>query len=129
LKPPLQGLHEVFNVHPVFVHFPIALFPSALLLYSFGIMRNWRAACVAGRACLYLATAGTVVAVITGLMAQETFPHNEWIHQMMQTHKTIGLLLGLVSLGVVGRWPPPRPGSTPAGLGVSCHTPPGGARQ
>jgi hypothetical protein len=24
----LHGLHEVFNVHPVFVHFPIALFPT-----------------------------------------------------------------------------------------------------
>jgi len=29
----LQGLHEVFNVHPVFVHFL-----SALLLYGLGIV-------------------------------------------------------------------------------------------
>jgi len=40
----LQGLQQVFNVHPVFVHFPIALFPSALLLYGLGIVLNWRAA-------------------------------------------------------------------------------------
>jgi len=92
-----QGLHQVFNVHPVFVHFPIALFPSALLLYGLGIILNWRAACVAGRACLYLAMAGTVAAVVTGLMAQDTFPHNERIHHMMQTHKTIGIALFLMS--------------------------------
>jgi len=96
-----QGLHQVFNVHPVFVHFPIALFPSALLLYGLGIMLNWRAACVAGRACLYLAVAGTMVAVATGLMAQETFPHNERIHHMMQTHKVIGLLMASASLLLV----------------------------
>ena len=98
----LQGLREVFNVHPVFVHFPIALFPSALLLYSLGIILNWRAACVAGRACLYLAMAGTVVAVVTGLMAQDTFPHNERIHHMMQTHKTLGLLILPISLLLAG---------------------------
>jgi len=96
-----QGLHEVFNVHPVFVHFPIALFPSALLLYGLGIMLNWRAACVAGRACLYLAVAGTMVAVVTGLMAQETFPHNDRIHHMMQMHRTLGILLSLTSVPLV----------------------------
>ena len=97
-----QGLRQVFNVHPVFVHFPIALFPSALLLYGLGIILNWRAACVAGRACLYLAMAGTVVAVLTGLMAQDTFPHNERIHHMMQTHKTLGLVIGPLALLLTG---------------------------
>lgn len=28
-----RGLEEVFNIHPVFVHFPIVLFPLCLLLY------------------------------------------------------------------------------------------------
>jgi uncharacterized membrane protein len=97
----LQGLREVFNVHPVFVHFPIALFPSALLLYGLGIMLNWRAACIAGRACLYLAAASTVVAVATGLLAQDTFPHNERIHHVMQTHRTLGILLSLISVPLV----------------------------
>ena len=97
-----QGLHQVFNVHPVFVHFPIALFPSALLLYGLGIILNWRAACVAGRACLYLAMVGTVAAVMTGLMAQDSFPHNERIHHMMQTHKTLGLVIGPLALLLTG---------------------------
>ena len=98
----LQGLRQVFNVHPVFVHFPIALFPSALLLYGLGIILNWRTACVAGRACLYLAMAGTVAAVVTGLMAQDSFPHNERIHHMMQTHKTLGLVIGPLALLLTG---------------------------
>ncbi len=97
-----QGLRQVFNVHPVFVHFPIALFPSALLLYGLGIFLNWRSCCVAGRACLYLATAGTVIAIVTGLMAQDTFPHNERIHHMMQSHKTLGLVIGPLALLLTG---------------------------
>jgi uncharacterized membrane protein len=71
-------------------------------LYGLGVFLNWRSCCVAGRACLYLALAGTAVAVITGLMAQDTFPHNERIHHMMQTHRTVGLVLGLFSLVLVG---------------------------
>ena len=98
----LQGLRDVFNVHPVFVHFPIALFPSALLLYGLGIFLNWRSCSVAGRACLYLATAGTIIAVATGFIAQDSFPHNERIHHMMQTHKTLGLLIDCGSLLLAG---------------------------
>jgi uncharacterized membrane protein len=97
----LQGLQQVFNVHPVFVHFPIALFPSALLLYGLGIVLNWRAACVAGRACLYLAAAGTLIAVITGLAAQN-IPHNERIHHLMMTHKTLGLVIAPLALLLTG---------------------------
>ena len=97
----LQGLRQVFNVHPVFVHFPIALFPSALLLYGLGIVLNWRAASVAGRSCLYLATAGTVLAVATGLAAQD-IPHNERIHHLMMTHRTFGLVIAPLALLLAG---------------------------
>ncbi len=96
-----QGLRQVFNVHPAFVHFPIALFPEALLFYGLGILLKRRAWCVAGRTCLYLAATGLAMTVATGLMAQDTFPHNERIHHMMLTHRTIGLLAGLTALGLV----------------------------
>ena len=32
----LPGLELAPNVHPVFVHFPIALWPTALLFYALG---------------------------------------------------------------------------------------------
>lgn len=97
-----SGLKEVFNVHPAFVHFPIGLFPAALLLYGLGILLNWRSANVAGRACLYLAAAGTVITVITGVIAQDSFPHNARIHHMMQTHKHIGYSVATLSVLLVG---------------------------
>ena len=97
-----SGLREVLNVHPVFVHFPIALFPSALLLYGLGVVAHRRSWCVAGRACLYLAAAGTAVTILTGLQAEGTIPHNERIHHIMQTHKQIGYLIGGFAVLLVG---------------------------
>ncbi len=97
-----QGLQQVYNVHPVFVHFPIALFPSALLLYTLGIMLKRPRWSTAGRACLYLAVAGTALTILTGLSAQDSFPHNERIHHLMQTHRTLGLLVGFAGLLLCG---------------------------
>ena len=92
-----SGLREVFNVHPALVHFPLALFPSALLLYGLGIMMKRPSWIVAGRACLYLAAAGTVVTIVTGLQAEDSLPHNERIHHMMMTHLRIGLMVGILA--------------------------------
>lgn len=92
-----SGLHEVFNVHPAFVHFPLALFPSALLLYGLGILLKRSSWIVAGRACLYLAAAGTAITIWTGWQAQGTFPHNERIHHMMMTHLRIGFTIGALA--------------------------------
>ena len=94
-----SGMHESYNVHPAFVHFPIALFPAALLFFGLGLLLKKEHLRMAGRGCLYGATVTSVVAVATGLSAQDSFPHNEVIHHMMQTHKTIGL--ALLALGIL----------------------------
>ena len=96
-----SGLHEVFNVHPAFVHFPIALFPSALLLYGLGILLKRPSWIIAGRACLYLAAIGTAVAIGTGWDAQDTFPHNDRIHHMMMTHLRLGIMVGGLAVVLV----------------------------
>ena len=98
-----SGLHEVANVHPVFVHFPLALFPSALLLYGLGLLMKRPSWVIAGRACLYLAAAGTAAAIVTGWQAQESFPHSERIHHMMMTHLRIGLMVGFFT-AVLTAW-------------------------
>ena len=101
-----SGLKEVFNLHPAFVHFPIALIPTALLLYFLGIVLKKPALNLAGRLCLYLALISGVITIATGLAAQASFPHNETIHHMMQTHRTIGLVLAcfLMVLTVWSFW-------------------------
>ena len=88
-----RGLGQVFNVHPVFVHFPIALFPTALLFYLIGIIRKRTDILLAGQICLGLSLAGTAISVLTGYLAQESFPHGETIHRMMGTHQMLGFAI------------------------------------
>jgi len=110
-----QGIREVYNVHPMFVHFPIALFPSALLLYFLGAVLKKPFFSGAGRTCLYLGTAGVLLAFLTGLGAQESFPHNATIHAMMQTHKAVGwMTLGLA--GALTLWSFWQSQSQPKGM-------------
>lgn len=85
-----RGLGQVLNIHPVFVHFPIALFPTTLLFYAIGIFGKRKRFLFAGRVCLLLSLLSVTVTVITGLFAADTFPHSETIHKIMETHRTIG---------------------------------------
>jgi uncharacterized membrane protein len=92
-------LDQILNSHPVFVHFPIALFPTAFLFYGIGLFRKRNDLLLAGQICLALGLAGTVISVLTGYFAQETIPHGEVIHRMMGTHQTLGFaILGLGAL-------------------------------
>lgn len=92
-----SGMAGMMNVHPAFVHFPIALLPSSLLFYALGLLFGTRSLLVAGRSCLYLAALSALLAVGTGWAAQ-TVPHNETIHHILLTHRTIGISILLVSL-------------------------------
>lgn len=91
-----KGLGEVLNIHPVFVHFPIALYPTALLFYGLGILKKHNNLALAGQICLGLGLAGTLLSVVTGYWAQESIPHGEAIHRIMEVHELLGFtILGL----------------------------------
>lgn len=97
------AVRELFNIHPMFVHFPVALLPAAFLLYALGIGLKKPQLNAAGRACLYLGTAGAVAALTTGLLAEESFPHNEVIHHLMGTHESLAWIV-LAASGVLSAW-------------------------
>lgn len=91
-----SAVRELFNIHPMFVHFPVALLPAAFLMFGLGIVLKKPQLNAAGRACLYMACAGALAAVITGLIAEDSFPHNDVIHHIMETHGTLAwIVLGL----------------------------------
>ncbi len=88
------------NIHPLVVHFPIALLMSAAGLMLFGVLgrseRLLRAACLN----LWLGTIAAAIAVRTGLAAEETAQHTFEIHQLLERHEALGLWVLWLSVGL-----------------------------
>lgn len=96
-----DGITQMMNAHPAFVHFPIALLPAILVFYCLGTWFKWPSLLIAGRATLYLAFLSLIIVVYTGLRARSA-PSNEAIEAIMQTHKNTGfVIMGIVTLLVL----------------------------
>jgi uncharacterized membrane protein len=81
-------------LHPRIVHFPVALLTASAL---FGIL----ALLVKSKRELFkeilfwnliLGVAGAIAAIITGLIQEDKLVHNEAIHELMETHETLGFI-------------------------------------
>ncbi len=81
----------MLNIHPLFVHFPLALLPAAVLLDILGARWGKESLRSGGWWCRVLGTAGAIGAAITGLLAGRSVPHPEAVHSIMETHETLGL--------------------------------------
>ena len=87
----LPGLRAALNNHPMFVHFPIALWLAALLFEVFAV---WRASDELQRTAsrlLYLGTLAAIITVITGLEAQNSVPPGE-AQRAVGIHETLMLI-------------------------------------
>lgn len=88
-----QGFREYFNLHPIFIHFPIVLIPTSFLFYLIGWKLRKEGILNAAHLILLLAFGSAIAAVISGYLARESIPHNETIHHIMQTHEKTGYLI------------------------------------
>lgn len=93
----LKGLSEILNVHPLFVHFPIALLLSAALFYLLNISFKKEEFALIGKWVLYLGTVSAALTVWTGLRAAATVPHGGGGHQIMMAHQYLGMVILAVS--------------------------------
>ncbi|MGB0035399.1 MAG: DUF2231 domain-containing protein [Candidatus Acidiferrales bacterium] len=87
----LPGLKAALNYHPIFVHFPIVLWLAALL---FELLAIWRASDDMQRTAarmLYLGTLAAVVAVLTGLGAENSVPPGD-AQRIVGIHETLMLV-------------------------------------
>lgn len=92
----LKGAAEVMNLHPLFVHFPIALFLSAVFFYAVGLLIRNDGFLAAGKWALVLGAISAAFTVWQGLLAEATVPHAEAVHETLVVHKHLGyLILGL----------------------------------
>lgn len=87
------------TVHPLIVHFPIALLLTALFLDSVAVARKRPGLHRVALWNLSLGTLGAGAAVATGLYAERVAKHSFEIWQLMQLHKRLGittLILGVM---------------------------------
>ena len=91
------------SVHPIVVHFPIALLLCALVLEGLALALKRPNLHRVSLWNLGLGTAGAAAAVLTGLQAEDLAKHSFEIWQVMQLHKRLGiitLILGLMATGL-----------------------------
>lgn len=93
----LPGIAAMTNLHPLFVHFPIVLLPLFFVMDVLGAITKkdaWRAY---ASLLLYTGTAFALVTVVTGLLAAKSVPHGEAVHEIMETHEHLAILILLLS--------------------------------
>ena len=83
----LPGLYHAPNVHPLVVHFPIALWIVALLFLGLGSLRRRDDLFRVGCWLVYLGLAGAAVSVGTGLWAEEKLGHDSPGHELVHVHR------------------------------------------
>jgi uncharacterized membrane protein len=87
-------------IHPRIVHFPVALLITAaafgILALIFKSKRSmFREVLIWD---LTLGVAGTLVAIISGLIEEKTLAHNDAIHSIMEAHKLLGFIFSGIFL-------------------------------
>jgi uncharacterized membrane protein len=96
----LPGFRSMLNLHPLFVHFPIALWFSALLFEALVFWRSndeWHRTAVR---LLYLGTLGGIAAAFTGWLAQNSVEPNLQIRHVFEIHETIMLITTSFAAGL-----------------------------
>ncbi|HUK31991.1 MAG TPA: DUF2231 domain-containing protein [Candidatus Acidoferrum sp.] len=94
------GLKAMLNYHPLFVHFPIALWLAALLYEVLSVWRardDWHRTAIR---LLYLGTLGAVAAAASGFLAQSSVPLIGLVADVLEIHETIMLITTSLSLAL-----------------------------
>jgi uncharacterized membrane protein len=101
----MPGIAAMGNVHPLFVHFPVAFLLVFFILDTLASLVKKEAWRTGAGWLLYLGTASVAVTVATGLYASATVPHGENVHEIMVHHEYLGLtVLSLAFVLSVWRW-------------------------
>ena len=94
----MPGFAAMANVHPLLVHFPIALLTTFFLLDVFGSLFGRDAWRQAASYLLYLGAIAALLTVMAGLQAAATVPHDEVVHQIMERHEAFGFSIASIAV-------------------------------
>jgi uncharacterized membrane protein len=81
------GLAAAPNIHPALVHFPIALWLVAIVLYIVGLARGQKQLWTNGAWLLLLATIAGALTAVSGYAAADQLGHDSPAHDLVHTHR------------------------------------------
>jgi len=87
----MPGIASMDNIHPLLVHFPIALLSVFFVLDVLGTLAKkpqWRGI---ASAFLYLGALAALFTVMAGFIAADTVAHGENVHAIMEKHEDLGM--------------------------------------
>lgn len=93
------GVAQMENIHPLIVHFPIALLNAFFVMELLGFVLKKEELGIAATWMLYLGTIGALAAVSAGLWAAYTVPHTAEEYAIMTEHRNLGL--AVLALAIV----------------------------
>ncbi|MBI4395033.1 MAG: DUF2231 domain-containing protein [Candidatus Omnitrophica bacterium] len=97
-----QGLQEMINYHPIFVHFPIVFFFTAIAFYFLAAIFRKEYFLIMGKTMLLLGALSTIPAASTGWQAANSVPHGGESHQILVAHQYLGFAIAGLSLLLSG---------------------------
>ena len=89
----MPGIASMENIHPLVVHFPIALLSVFFVLDLIGTLakkQQWREV---ASSFLYLGTLAALFTVIAGHIAADSVAHAGNVHAIMEKHKDLGMAI------------------------------------
>ncbi len=96
----LPGLKAALNYHPIFVHFPIALWLAALLFEFLSTVSGNEDLHRTAMRLLYLGTLAGTVTVLSGLAAESSVPETGPARDTFEFHETMMLVTFSLSVGL-----------------------------
>jgi uncharacterized membrane protein len=98
----LPGMRGMLNWHPLFVHFPIALWVGALIFEAMAVLRSsedWHKTAVR---LLYMGTLFGLAAAGTGLLAEKSVMEMGPERDAFEIHETMMYITMSVAVGLCG---------------------------
>lgn len=95
---PFAGIEALgTNLHPLIVHFPIAFLTGFFVLELLGVVVRQPGLRKAASWMLYLGSLGAIAAAVAGLVAADSVPHGNTVHDIMEWHERLGLTIAGLS--------------------------------
>ena len=104
---------KLHTLHPLLVHFPIALLITAFFFYIFARIKSSKTAELVAVANLITGTILSFAASYSGVIADERLNFTPQVHELMEIHEKLGWVIGgfFSILSIWGFFAYRRPGS------------------